>query len=112
MGHRRKQGRVPKQNVMQFVHYQHQKLFRGAGVLPDEFGIDQQSRLHTAFHRGGGYRSGLDNVHKAKQRRKRVGAAWEAIQDAFRNGTEAQFAREHITELSKALKNLVLKITL
>ena len=73
---------MAQQDVVQFVHDQHQEFFGRGGPGIDEVRIDQQSRLETALHGRGFHVAGLHDVQQAQQRAEGIGAAGEAVEDS------------------------------
>ncbi len=52
LGHASKETSVTEQHMMQFVHDEHEKLFRRFCPCGDKIRIDQQPGLNAAFDRG------------------------------------------------------------
>ena len=66
-GHGREKRGVPEQNVMKFVHDQHEEPFGCLRVVLDEIGVDQQARLDAALDRRGLHLVALNDIHEAQQ---------------------------------------------
>ena len=79
----RKQTCVPEQDMVEFVHHQHQELFWRFCVAFHETGVDQQAWLDATLDGSRRHLVALDHVHETKQGRQCIATAWEAVEDTF-----------------------------